>query len=121
MVKKFVGWLVLVPLCAALIAFALANRHLVAVNLNPFAAPAQSDPQAGYGVPLFVVLYVVLLIGVLMGGIATWFAQAHHRRRERLWRKEAQQLASELDAMRRRNGERPASSGNDLDDLLELR
>ena len=63
MVNKIVGWLVLVPLCAVLIAFALANRHLVAVNLNPFAAPADAS-AAGYGIPLFVILYVVLLIGV---------------------------------------------------------
>ncbi|MFD1253791.1 MULTISPECIES: lipopolysaccharide assembly protein LapA domain-containing protein [Devosia] len=121
MVKKIIGWLVLVPLCLALIAFALANRHLVAVNLNPFAAPAQLDPATGYGIPLFVVLYIVLLIGVLMGGIATWFAQSEHRRRERHWRKETQILTTEVETLRRRSGERPASPANDLDDLLELR
>src|SRR5690606_41232467 len=79
MVNRIVGWLVLVPFCGLLIAFALANRHLVSVNLNPFAAPLEAGVD-GYGIPLFVVLYVVLLIGVLLGGIASWFAQGHHRR-----------------------------------------
>jgi hypothetical protein len=75
--------------------------------------------SCGYGVPLFVVLYAMLLIGVLAGGIATWFAQGPHRRREKHWRREAQQLSEELERLRRRHGEtRPA---NDLDDLLELR
>jgi len=86
MVNKIVGWLVLVPLCALLVAFALANRQLVSVNINPFAAPLEGD-AAGYGVPLFVILYAVLLIGVLLGGIASWFAQGSHRRAERHWRR----------------------------------
>ena len=120
MVNKIVGWLVLVPLCAVLIAFALANRHLVAVNLNPFAAPADAS-AAGYGIPLFVILYVVLLIGVLLGGTASWFAQGPHRRRERHWRREAQHLSQELDAMRKGSGESRKGPMAEVDDLLELR
>lgn len=120
MVNKIVGWLVLVPLCGLLIAFALANRQLVGVNINPFAAPLDSH-AVGYGIPLFIVLYVVLLIGVLLGGIASWFAQGHHRRRERHWRREAQQLSQELEALRRRTGQGQAAAPTEVDDLLELR
>lgn len=120
MVNKIVGWLILVPLCAVLIVFAMANRQLVAVNINPFAAPLEAG-TAGYGIPLFVVLYVVLLIGVLLGGIANWFAQAPHRRSERHWRREAQQLSQELEATRRLNGQAPPSPMSEVDDLLELR
>jgi hypothetical protein len=118
MINKIVGWLVLVPLCAVLVLFALANRHLVALNFNPFV-PVPAELAPGYGVPLFVVLYLVLLAGVLAGGMATWFAQGGHRRREKHWRRETQHLSHELDRMRRQNADaRPA---NDVDDLLELR
>ncbi|WP_338721593.1 lipopolysaccharide assembly protein LapA domain-containing protein [Devosia sp. XK-2] len=120
MVNKIVGWLVLVPLCAVLIAFALANRHLVAVNLNPFVAPMDAS-AAGYGIPLFVVLFVVLLIGVLLGGTASWFAQGPHRRSERHWRREAQQLSQELEAMRRGTDQARKGPMAEVDDLLELR
>jgi Protein of unknown function (DUF1049). len=120
MVNKIVGWLVLVPLCAVLIAFALANRQLVSVNINPFGAPPDSS-AAGYGVPLFVVLYVMLLVGVLLGGIASWFAQGAHRRSERHWRREAQQLAQELEAQRRKKDPGMPAHPGDVDDLLELR
>lgn len=120
MVNKIVGWLVLVPICAVLVVFALANRQLVNVNINPFAAPPDGD-AAGYGVPFFVVFYAVLLIGVLLGGIASWFAQGLHRRSERHWRREAQQLAQELESQRRRNGQSGAAAHADVDDLLELR
>ncbi|WIJ25301.1 lipopolysaccharide assembly protein LapA domain-containing protein [Devosia sp. RR2S18] len=119
MTRKIVGWLVLVPLCLVLIVFALANRHLVAVNLNPFNFV--EAPAPGYGVPLFIVLYVVLLVGVLLGGIATWFAQAHHRRAEKHWRREARHLNEELETMRR-NQVVPANAPvAEVDDLLELR
>lgn len=120
MVSKIVGWLVLVPLCAVLVAFALANRHLVAVNLNPFASPASAD-AAGYGVPLFVILYIVLLIGVMLGGTATWFAQGHHRKRERQWRREAQALNQELETQRRRQGQGGGNALAEVDEILDLR
>ena len=119
MVNRIVGWLVLVPLCLGLIVFALANRHFVAVNVNPFGA-VDNATTPGYGVPMFVVLYVVLLIGVLLGGIATWFAQGHHRKREKHWRREAHLLNGELEGLRK--SQRPAGSGlGEVDDILELR
>jgi uncharacterized integral membrane protein len=120
MVSKIVGWLVLVPLCLVLVAFALANRQLVAVNLNPFGSPASAD-VAGYGIPLFVILYIVLLVGVLLGGTATWFAQAEHRKRERQWRREAQALNQELEAQRRKQVQGTPAPLSEVDEFLELR
>ena len=100
MVKRIVGWVVLVPLCAVLIVVALANRQAVTVNFNPFTAPA--DPAVpGLGVPLFLVIFGVLLMGVVLGGIATWFSQGHHRRDERTFRRENERLHRELDAAHR--------------------
>lgn len=120
MLNKIVGWLVLVPLCLGLVAFALANRQLVPVYFNPFAAPPPLEPGSA-GIPLFIILYVVLLVGVLLGGIATWFAQGHHRRREKHWRREAQHLGQELEAHRRKQGLGGSNSVSEVDDLLELR
>jgi uncharacterized integral membrane protein len=120
MVNRIVGWVVLVPLCLGLIFFALANRHLVAVYFNPFA-PVEGVLPPGYGVPLFVVLYVVLLVGVLLGGIATWFAQGRHRRREKHWRREAYMLSEELEKLRRSQGAASTAPMAEVDDLLELR
>jgi uncharacterized integral membrane protein len=100
MTKRIVGWFVLVPLCVVLIVFALANRHSVAVNFNPFAVEPQADAQA-FAVPLFLVIFAVLLVGVLLGGIATWFAQGAHRRDEKHFRRETERLHRELDAARR--------------------
>ena len=100
MVKRIVGWVVLVPLCVALIVFALANRQLVVVNFNPFA-PLDAPVAPGIGVPLFLVLFGVLLLGVILGGTATWFAQGGHRREERRYRRETERLHHELEVARR--------------------
>jgi uncharacterized integral membrane protein len=96
MLKRIVGWFVLVPLCAALIVFALANLQAVDVNFNPLAASS-----ANFRVPLFVVIFGVLLVGVVLGGIATWFAQGPHRRDERHFKRETERLHRELEVARR--------------------
>jgi uncharacterized integral membrane protein len=113
MVKRIVGWFVLVPLCALLIVFALANTQLVVVNFNPFA-PAEQLAASRVGVPLFLVIFLILLVGIVLGGVATWFAQSQHRRDERHWRRETERLHRELDAARRA----PANQALlDVDDL----
>lgn len=100
MIKRIVGWFVLVPLCAVLIVFALANRQLVVVNFNPMIPPRELA-EPGFGVPLFLVIFAVLLAGVLLGGVATWFTQRPHRRDERAFRRENERLYRELDEARR--------------------
>lgn len=100
MTRQIVGWLVLLPLSLILMVFALANRQLVVVNFNPLA-PAETLQAPGVGVPLFLVIYAVLLIGVLLGGVATWFAQSHHRAEKRRYRRETERLRTDLDAARR--------------------
>lgn len=97
--KRIVGWLVLVPLCLVILIFALANRHMVAVNFNPLVAVDEAAP--GFGVPLFLVIYAVLFAGISLGGLAVWFTQAGHRREEKRLRREAEKLKAELDRVRR--------------------
>lgn len=98
MIRRIVGWVVLVPLCLVMIVFALANTQPVQLYFNPLGPRVSTDSP---GVPLFLVLFAVLLIGVLMGGIATWFAQAPHRRDERAYRRETERLNREVNAIRR--------------------
>jgi len=100
MLRRLVGWVVLVPLSIVIVIFALANRQLVVVNFNPLV-PSEALTTPGVGVPFFLVLFAVLLFGVVLGGVATWFAQGQHRRDARTWRREAERLSREFDAIRR--------------------
>ncbi len=116
MTRQLIGWFLLLPLSVLLIVFALANRQLVVVNFNPLT-PVESLNSPGFGMPLFFVIYAVLLVGVLLGGIATWFAQGHHRIEKRHFRRESERLRVDLDAIRRSSApmpDRPLSA----DDLM---
>jgi hypothetical protein len=123
MLRRIVGWIVLVPLCLVLIVFALANRQLTVVNFNPFISPdALAAPAVG--MPLFLVIFGVLLIGVVLGGIASWFAAGQIRRDRRRWQREAERLSRELGAPRKASGRKAGQSlANesllDVDDLVD--
>lgn len=104
MTKKLVGWFVLLPLCVVLALFALANRHSIEVRFDPFPG---TNPLIGpMEIPLFVMIYALLIVGVVLGGIASWFAQGKQRREKRLWRKKAR----DLEAGRARPVSQPADA-----------
>lgn len=97
--KRIVGWLILVPLCLIVLVFALANRHIVGVNFNPLVPVDATAP--GFGMPLFLVIYAVLFIGISLGGLAVWLTQGAHRRAERRLRRENEKLQADLERARR--------------------
>jgi uncharacterized integral membrane protein len=95
-VKNLLKWIVLTPLVAVLLVFALVNRESVTVTLDPFGG---SPPALSVTAPLFVVLGLAAMVGVVAGGIATWFAQGRHRRAARQARAEAERLRMENDRL----------------------
>jgi uncharacterized integral membrane protein len=95
--RKFINILVWVPLGLIFVVFAVANRHLVTVSLDPFNS---SDTSLGFTLPLFVVIIVFAMVGVLAGGSATWFRQRHWRRAARQHEAGAQQLREQLADLR---------------------
>jgi uncharacterized integral membrane protein len=95
--RKFLTGLVLIPLGLIFIVFAVANRHWVTVSFDPFNS---SNPSFGVTLPLFVVIIVVAILGVVAGGSATWFRQRHWRRAARQHEADAQQARAQLADLR---------------------
>ncbi|MET0222302.1 MAG: LapA family protein [Tardiphaga sp.] len=95
--RRFLTALVLIPLAIIFIAFAIANRHAVTVSFNPFSS---SDPSDAVSLPLFAVIILVAILGVIAGGIATWLRQSHWRRAARAHEADARQARTELAEMR---------------------
>jgi uncharacterized integral membrane protein len=95
--RKFFTAMVLIPLGLLFVVFAVANRHLVTVSLDPFNS---SDPSVGFTLPLFVVIIAVAIAGVLAGGSATWFRQRHWRRAARQREADARRTRAELADLR---------------------
>jgi len=110
MIRRIVGWFVLVPLCVVLVLFALANRHSVPVRFDPFAASTATAWLPEFAVPMFLVIYGALILGIILGGVAVWFTQGRQRREKRHWKREADRLERERDEAKRR----PAQKTDDL-------
>jgi len=91
--RKFFTALVLIPLGVIFLAFAIANRRLVTVSFDPFTA---TDPSVGVTLPLFMVIIVVAILGVLAGSFATWLRQRHWRRAARQYEAEARDARTQL-------------------------
>lgn len=94
---RFFKLLILLPIAALILAFAIANRQIVTVSFDPFSAPDAST--AIVTAPLFLLLFLSLIVGTFVGGVATWLTQGTNRRKARLaqddaarWRAEATRL-----------------------------
>jgi uncharacterized integral membrane protein len=87
-----------VPLAVVIIALAVANRQIVTVSLDPFSA---EHPAASVTLPLFGLIIVLLIVGVLIGGIAAWLGQGRWRRTVRRLEREAGALRTEVEGFKR--------------------
>jgi uncharacterized membrane protein YciS (DUF1049 family) len=96
LLSKIVAALILVPLAIVLIAFAVANRQTVTVSFDPFNASA---PAATLALPLFALLIIILILGVIIGGLAVRLGHGRWRRLARRLEREAAELRAKLDAL----------------------
>ncbi|MGE0765344.1 MAG: hypothetical protein AB7L90_02670 [Hyphomicrobiaceae bacterium] len=102
MLKRVVRLLIAFPVALLLITLAVSNRHSVKLILDPFRP---ERPALALEMPLYVFLFGTLVVGVVIGGWATWVGQSHWRKSARQrtqdsmkWRAEADRLSRERDA-----------------------
>ena len=62
--RRLITWLIMVPAAVAVVVFALHNKAPVALDMWPFAITIEIE--------LYLLLTVILGVGVLLGGIASW-------------------------------------------------
>ncbi len=105
MFRRIASLLIIVPLAIVIVAFAVANRQSVTVSFDPFSS---ASPAYAATVPLFVMIFVLLILGVLVGGVAAWIRQAKWRRTARRLDGEVRALHQEMDAIRRRFAPEPS-------------
>ena len=101
MFRKIVTAIIVVPLAAVIVAFAVANRQSVTVSFDPFSS---TSPAYAATLPLFAIVFAVLILGVLVGGFAAWIRQGKWRRSARRLDGEVRALHQEMETVRRRFG-----------------
>ncbi len=84
--RRLLFWIFLLPLAILTVLFAVANRGHVVVSFDPFSSQA---PAFAISLPLFIVIFFAMILGVLLGGIVSM------ARNYRLWRavRRAQEIA----------------------------
>lgn len=80
MLNRLVTVLILIPLAIVLVALAVANRAPVAFTIDPFNP---GNPGLTLSLPLFVLLFAALALGLVVGSLATWFRQGRYRKAAR--------------------------------------
>lgn len=105
--KKFVSWLIWLPLAIVFVVIALANKEKVTFSLDP---TSKVDPIFAIDIPLFLLLFASIVLGIVLGGIGAWLNQSKWRRAARDARYEMTQIRAEVSEMRREN----AATGRDL-------
>ena len=97
LLRKIVAAVILVPLAIVIVAFAVANRQIVTVSLDPFSS---EHPATSLNLPLFVLVIGLLIVGVLIGGAASWLRHGNLRRATRRFERDIRELRSEIASLR---------------------
>ena len=99
--RRFFWLLLAVATALVIVPFGLANRAPVLVSLDPFG---RATSALSIEAPLSLMLFLVFMIGLLIGGAAMWLSQSKWRRTARVrtreafrWRSEATRLTRERD------------------------
>jgi uncharacterized integral membrane protein len=102
--RKLLFLVVGVPLGIVLVVLAVANRAPVTLILDPFAT---SPAAAAYSwsVPLYLVVFGTLLLGVVLGGLVSWWTTGRWRGAAKRARAQLHQLQAEVDRLRGVAGE----------------
>jgi uncharacterized integral membrane protein len=101
MIRRLATALILVPAGIALIALAVANRQSVVLSFDPFD---EAHPALTGSLPLFALMFGLIIGGVMLGGAAAWLRQAKWRSRARRFEAEARRLRAENERLRLRAG-----------------
>ncbi len=98
--RTFLKLLVLAPFAVIALAFALANRAMTTLSLDLFGGGDIAGPEIS--APLFVILILAVMFGVVLGGAFTWLGQGRHRRAVRQAKAETQELQAQNENLRAR-------------------
>ena len=99
---RILSWIVGIPVAAAVVAFAVANRGSVKLSLLPL--PFEIE------LPLYLVVLGAMLAGLILGGLIAWLSAGRLRRRARQSAREAEASSREAQALREKIGRLEADS-----------
>ena len=97
--RRFLTLFVLLPIAIVVVTLSVANRASVTFSLDPIGGPA---PGWSASAPLYVFLFAAIVVGVVIGGVATLLRQGRWRHAARIERANADRLRLEVERLRER-------------------
>lgn len=97
---RYLRMLFVVVLAVALITLALANRQIVDVSLLPAQVGQYLNGTWSARMPLFLVIMLSLLVGMVLGLVWEWMREAHLRQESSRRAFELQKLEREVGGLR---------------------
>jgi uncharacterized integral membrane protein len=91
---RFLIAILMVVVAALLVAYAIANRSPVTVSFDPFD---RGTPAYVVTLPLYLLSFTILILGVVVGAVVGWFTQGKRRRYRRRLESELNRVRAELD------------------------
>ncbi len=110
---RFVKYLFLALLGLVLLTLALANRQMVGLRLLPDEPGSYLGLNPSIQVPLFLVIFAGIVIGLLIGFVWEWLREHKHRAAASTAKREAAKLQREVVKLRE-------ASANPEDEILAL-
>jgi uncharacterized integral membrane protein len=94
--RRILRWTLGLPIVVLVVGFAVANRKWVTLSFNPLTQDVPS-----LELPLWLLFFLGLFVGAVVGWAGSWLAQAKHRKAAREARGEVSKLQVELADLRK--------------------
>lgn len=97
---RFVTYLVLALIAIALVIVGFANRSIVTLTLLPADLVPFTKYNLSYDLPLYVVVFGGIAVGLLLGFFWEWLREHKHRSEALAQRRERAMLAKEVEKLK---------------------
>lgn len=100
--KRLITLFIIAPIAILVIWLAVTNRTPVTVAIPPDVG---GQPIFTFSAPLYMLIFGSVLLGLVLGSMATWFKQGKHRKAAREQKVEATKWHFEADKAKERADE----------------
>ncbi|MDF2234658.1 LapA family protein [Albimonas sp. CAU 1670] len=109
---RYLKYLFLIVVAVAAVLLAIANRGPVTLRWLPegVGVPGAEGIPTEVTLPIYVALFLAVFLGILIGLVLEMLRETEHRRKERLYKKEA----ARLDAENRRLAQKAGEEDHDI-------
>jgi len=97
---RYIRYLLLIVIAVGLVVVATANREIVTLNMLPDELSTFSGMSYAVDVPLYVVGFAGILVGLLIGFFWEWLREGRHRAIASRQRREAAKMKRELEKLK---------------------